>query len=603
VNGVSTLLLLSFLIYLYLGITTYQLNRQSRINIQMLVVCMNFALWSFAYAFMHGSDDVETAFCWYRLSTLGWLFFIAYIVHLVTLLSRNERIIGKLFFLVVYCTPAAALVWVNGFLIDTSIMRRVPGGWTTVYDIGLVWIILYLAAYYGILGIAWYVLYRWGKKSPFRRVKKQVRIFLVTSIISLSGASICDNILPFAGIVRLPLMAPIIILVWMFGLWYAINRYGMMKIDTSFAASEIINSMNDLLFLTDRSGYIKQTNLHSCRILGMEQGDITGKKLISFLREEELIGQTISQFREYSQDHSSREVNFIPRDGYDIPVRLSMSALRDGEGDLLGVVFVGYDLRENRQLQKMQTMMQTEMEMAAQIQSRMFHAVPPADASWDISIVFRPFSPVSGDFYDFYESGGMLEGVSLFDVSGHGVSAGLITIIARSIVFKGFTSMNGRPLNEVLSAINDELVEEIGQLDDFMTGILIRFNDGTAEYVNAGHTHLLMRRANGFVTVINDAGRDIRGSFLGIDTIVPKFTAVKFEVNPGDQILAYSDGLVECINGDKCRYGLDRLMDAFRRAPGGSADTIMAGIIEDMESFAGGRPPRDDLTAILLKRR
>ncbi|MBP7738529.1 MAG: SpoIIE family protein phosphatase [Spirochaetes bacterium] len=602
-NGFSTLLLLSFMIYLYLGITTYQLNKQSRINVQMLVVCMNFALWSFAYAFMHGSDDVETAFCWYRLSTLGWLFFIAYIVHLVTLLSRNERIIGKLYFLVVYGTPTVAFVWVNGFLIDPAILRRVPGGWTTVYDIGIVWITLYLAAYYGVLGIAWFALYRWGKKSPFRRVKKQVRIFLVTSIISLTGASICDNILPFAGVIRIPLVAPIIILVWMFGLWYAINRHGMMKIDTSFAASEIINSMNDLLFLTDREGFIKETNLHSSRILGMEQGDIAGKKITSFIRENELIGKAMSGLRESPLDHDSIEVNFIPRDGYDIPVRLSMSVLRDGEGDLLGVVFVGYDLRENRQLMKMQTMMQTEMEMAAQIQARMFHSAPPSDTAWEISIVFRPFSPVSGDFYDFYESGGMLEGVSLFDVSGHGVSAGLITIIARSLVFKGFTSMKERPLDEVLAAINNELVMEIGQLDDFMTGILIRFTNGTAEYVNAGHPQLLRRGADGTVTVINDAGRDVRGSFLGIDTIVPKFTTVKFDVNPGDQILAYSDGLVECVNGAKNRYGLGRLMDAFRRAPDGSTDMIMAGLVADMEGFIGGRPLRDDLTAILLKRR
>lgn len=602
-NGVSTLLLLSFLIYLYLGITTYQLNRRSRINIQMLVVCMIFALWSFAYAFMHGSEDLDTALCWYRLSTLGWLFFIPSVVHLAALLSRNDRIIGKVFFIVVYGTPSAALVWVNGFLIDPMLMRRVPGGWTTVYDIGIVWITLYLAAYYGILGISWYALYRWGAKSPFRRVRKQVRIFLVTSVVSLTGASFFDNILPFAGVIRFPLVAPIIILIWMFGLWYAINRYGMMKIDTSFAASEIINSMNDLLFLTDREGFIRETNQHSCRILGMEQGHIAGKKITSFIREDELIGKAISGFREMSRDHDSVEVNFIPREGFDIPVRLSMSVLRDGEGDLMGVVFVGYDLRENRQLKKMQTMMQTEMEMAAQIQSRMFHGEPPADTAWDISIVFKPLSPVSGDFYDFYESDGMLEGLSLFDVSGHGVSAGLITIIARSLVFKGFTSMKERPLDEVLSAINEELVREIGQLDDFMTGILIRFTDGAAEYVNAGHPQLLRRGADGTVTVINDAGRDIRGSFLGIDTIVPKFTVVKVEVNPGDQILAYSDGLVECINVDKRRYGLDRLMDAFRRAPYGSADMTMAGIIRDMESYIGARPLRDDLTAILLRRR
>ncbi len=602
-NLVSTLLLLSFLVYLYLGITTYHLNRKSPVNRQMIIVCLNFALWSFAYAFMHTSEDLETAYCWYVLSTIGWLYFIPYIVHLLVLMSGNERLIGKAFFLIVYGTPSAAFFWVNGFLIDTSLLHRVPGGWTTVYDIGIVWIILYLSAYYMTLGIGWYALYRWGEQTPFKRERKQVRIFLVTSIISLTGASIFDNILPFAGVVRFPLVAPIIILVWMFGLWYAIHKYGMMKIDTSFAASEIINSMNDLLFLTDRDGVIRQTNQHSYRILGMEDTDITGKLINTLVREQGSVTDAMRLFRESSLDHSSIEVNFIPLDGNDIPVRLSISVLRDSEGDLLGAVFVGYDLRENRELRKIQRMIQTELEMAAQIQSRMFHGTPPTDTAWDIDIEFRPFSTVSGDFYDFYESDGMLSGVSLFDVSGHGVAAGLITIIARSLVFKGFTSMNDSPLDEVLSAINNELVKEIGQLDDFMTGILIRFRNGDAEYVNAGHTQLLRRRADGTVDVINNAEHDIRGAFLGMDTIVPKFTVVRFEVKPGDQLLAYSDGLVECVDNTKRRYGLDRLIHSFGKAPNFSSGETMAHIITDIERFIGGRPLRDDLTAIILHRR
>ena len=263
----------------------------------MLIICLNFALWSFAYTFMHISEDLETAFLWYRLSTIGWLFFIPLIVHLLVLMSGNERFINRVFLLVIYGTPSAALVWVNVFLIDTSLMHRVAGGWTTVYDIGIVWTTLYLTAYYAILGIGWYALYRWGKKSPYKREKKQVRIFLVTSIISMTLASVFDNILPFAGVVRFPLVAPVITLVWMFGLWYAIHTYGMMKIDTSFAASEIINSMNDLLFLTDREGIIRQTNQHSCRILGMDTADITGKTVNSFVRHQKPIEDAMRLFQ------------------------------------------------------------------------------------------------------------------------------------------------------------------------------------------------------------------------------------------------------------------------------------------------------------------
>ena len=251
----------------------------------------------------------------------------------------------------------------------------------------------------------------------------------------------------------------------------------------------------------------------------------------------------------------------------------------------------------------MQSMTQTEMEMAAQVQTRLFHNTLPTDASWDIDIVFRPLYPVSGDFYDFYESGGILQGVSLFDVSGHGVSAGLITMIARSIVFKSFTSMNDRPLDEVLAVINDELMKEIGQMDDFVTGIILRLRENMMEYVNAAHPHLLLRHADGSVEIIKNVYKDNRGTFLGTYAGIRNFTVLKFEVKPGDMVLAYTDALIECLGDARRHYGLDRLIASFRSAPGGSSHEIMAHVIADMERFTGDNALRDDLTAILLQRR
>ena len=170
---------------------------------------------------------------------------------------------------------------------------------------------------------------------------------------------------------------------------------------------------------------------------------------------------------------------FITSAGNTIPVRLSGSALRDSEQDLLGIVFVGYDLRETRKLVEMQRMMDLDMEMAARVQTRILHTEPPQSRDWDLHLVFRPVIPVSGDFYDFYETDGNLHGLSMFDVSGHGVSAGLITMIARSIVFRVFRSSDDIPLDIVLDKINEELIEQIGDIDNFITGTLLRFRGST----------------------------------------------------------------------------------------------------------------------------
>ena len=163
--------------------------------------------------------------------------------------------------------------------------------------------------------------------------------------------------------------------------------------------------------------------------------------------------------------------------------------------------------------------------------------------------------------------------------------------------------MKDRPLDDVLAAINDELMKEIGQLDDFVTGILLRFRENMMEYVNAAHPHLLLRHADGSVEVIKNIYKDNRGTFLGTYEGIRNFTVLKLEVNPGDQLLAYTDALIECIGDARRHYGLDRLVASFRSAPDGSAREIMAHIIADMERFIGDHAMRDDLTAILLRRR
>jgi serine phosphatase RsbU (regulator of sigma subunit) len=66
---------------------------------------------------------------------------------------------------------------------------------------------------------------------------------------------------------------------------------------------------------------------------------------------------------------------------------------------------------------------------------------PPVVSGWDIAFTSRPKSGVSGDFYDFYTNGDKLEGLSLFDVSGHGVAPALITILSKlfsSEILKSF---------------------------------------------------------------------------------------------------------------------------------------------------------------------
>ena len=149
----------------------------------------------------------------------------------------------------------------------------------------------------------------------------------------------------------------------------------------------------------------------------------------------------------------------------------------------------------NKELEQTQHVARVDMEIAANVQSSLFPKEPPVVKEWDIAYAFIPMSGVSGDLYDFYIHDNILDGIALFDVSGHGIASGLITMIARSVFYRNFNKGKENPLHEVLEKINRVLINEMGQADNYLTGILLRFNSDTVEYVNAGHSDLLCRHA------------------------------------------------------------------------------------------------------------
>ncbi len=252
------------------------------------------------------------------------------------------------------------------------------------------------------------------------------------------------------------------------------------------------------------------------------------------------------------------------------------------------------------ELQEAQAIAEKDMRMAVNVQESILPAMSPA-AGWDSAFQFQPMAGVSGDFYDFYYEDGELKGAGLFDVSGHGISSGLITIMAKSIIFRHFCEHRHDSPGKTLDAVNEDLVQELVHIDNYLTGILLQFNGNTVEYANAAHTELLMKRSDSAqVRAVNRQDRDFRGMVLGVPEIRQKHTTLKFTVNRGDMLLLYSDCLLEQKNSEKEEYGMDRLMKAFQTAPNKSAGEVLEHIIESFHAFRGEEPMADDLTAIVL---
>ena len=257
--------------------------------------------------------------------------------------------------------------------------------------------------------------------------------------------------------------------------------------------------------------------------------------------------------------------------------------------------------RANAELEKTQKSIRLDMELAAYVQSSIFPKDPPVSPEWDVSFEFRPLFDVSGDFYDFYYREGRLAGISLFDVSGHGVSSALITMFAKPMIFRIFNSMEKERLSKIVGTASQSIYHEIVRTYNYVTGIMLRFRENDVEYVNAGHPDLLFRQArDGSVKgLIPDA--TFRGKPVGIFDY-NEYKSIIFTAEKDDLILLYSDCLIDSMNSGGEKFGPINLMEALKSSPGGTSREVLDFILRRFYSFIDEKLIKDDLTVIVARR-
>ncbi len=262
------------------------------------------------------------------------------------------------------------------------------------------------------------------------------------------------------------------------------------------------------------------------------------------------------------------------------------------------------DLNEaNIMLRFEQSRSKIEMDLAHDIQRSIFPLTPTEDETWDVALISVPSAGVSGDFYDFYSTGNRMKGLSLFDVSGHGVASALITILAKPVFFRNFNRFSEGSLDMVFEMSNKDLLSELGEVHSFITGIMLRFCGNRIEYINAGHPDILYRSA-GSTTVkqIDEEDHKFKGHPIGVRSPNLSYKTHQLTADSGDILMLYSDCLLECRNNEGVFYGDERMFKTFAAADGNTAKEIMDFIVKDFYEFAGNNI-HDDMTLIVLKKK
>lgn len=231
---------------------------------------------------------------------------------------------------------------------------------------------------------------------------------------------------------------------------------------------------------------------------------------------------------------------------------------------------------------------------------------------WEIAISYTPLvNDVSGDLYDYYYTGNNLDGIGIFDVSGHGIPSGLMTILAKGIISQHF--LNGitmsEPISQVLEKINKTYIQEKVNVENYITGLLFRFSNFnkneicSVEVANAGHPHPYLYKAD-TKEIIEIQYEDPRKQYgmIGLNDLPVSFPPVSFRMSPNDIIVCFTDGLTDVQNPNHEDFGKQRLKDIILKYADESAANIREHINTAIFNFSQKKKPNDDITFIVLKR-
>ena len=235
-----------------------------------------------------------------------------------------------------------------------------------------------------------------------------------------------------------------------------------------------------------------------------------------------------------------------------------------------------------------------EIEIAREVQERLFPQQLPTLPGHSIHGACRPAQGVGGDYYDVLSLHDGSLGLAIGDVSGKGISAALLMASLRASL-RGMTMDGPADLALLMSRVN-RLVYESSATNRYATFFFAIYEplQRLLRYVNAGHNPPYVLRNNEVHPL--DGGGPVIG--LLPDAL---YEECRLLLEPGDLLLAYTDGISEALNLQDQEWGEERMVAAARARLPENAGTILRHIVNEADRFAATAPQHDDMTLLLMK--
>ncbi len=236
-----------------------------------------------------------------------------------------------------------------------------------------------------------------------------------------------------------------------------------------------------------------------------------------------------------------------------------------------------------------------ELEIAATIQGNLLPKEVPTVENLDLFLFSKPAKGVGGDYYDIMKYDEKKVAVIIADVAGKGVPAALVMVMIRTIL-KNILRPEFSPV-KIVRFLNRFLCRESTK-DRYSTFsfLLLDLEARTLTYTNAGHSPLNVYKEakHDFIEV------DTPGFPIGIDEN-QKYEQIEMDINSGDIIVMFTDGVSEAMNETNEQFSTARILGIIKDNNSSSANELGNTIIERINDFIGTQEQHDDMSLIVVK--
>jgi sigma-B regulation protein RsbU (phosphoserine phosphatase) len=244
-----------------------------------------------------------------------------------------------------------------------------------------------------------------------------------------------------------------------------------------------------------------------------------------------------------------------------------------------------------------QEKLRRDLALAAEVQKRLLPPAPPSSTLGSLAAFSVPARTVGGDYYDFLDLGTAGVGIAVADVSGKGIAAALVMSVVQASL-RVLSTEGGLRVSDLATKMNAFLHQSTGA-NKYATFFYAQVDESRRQlrYVNAGHNPpYLVRQAAGQVEITElTEGGTVLGLFPSM-----AYDEARVDLQPGDLVVAFTDGVTEAVNTAGEEFGEDRLKRLLVESVGQTAQEVSARLAAGVREWVGAAEQHDDVTVVVM---